>query len=109
MLPIVREAKEESEEEARREFLFEPQAGEVLKALLPTYIRTLVYRAFLESIASEHAARRAAMKNATDNAEEMIKTLTLQFNKARQAQITQEITEISTSAEAVKIKKIRER
>jgi F-type H+-transporting ATPase subunit gamma len=49
------------------------------------------------------------MKNATDNAEEMIKSLTLQFNKARQAQITQEITEISTSAEAVKTKKIRER
>ncbi len=109
MLPIVRETEEEGEEEARKEFLFEPQPGEVLKALLPTYIRTLVYRAFLESIASEQAARRAAMKNATNNAEEMIKNLTLQFNKARQAQITQEITEISTTAEAVKTRKIRGR
>jgi F-type H+-transporting ATPase subunit gamma len=76
------------------EYLFEPAAEEVLKRLLPTYVETVVFRALLESAASEHAARRSAMKRATDNAGEMLQDLRRSFNKARQAQITQEIAEI---------------
>jgi F-type H+-transporting ATPase subunit gamma len=90
------------EEKSQFEFLWEPSAEAVLYELLPRYVDTLIFRAFLESAASEHAARRAAMKNATDNAGEMIKALTLSMNKARQAQITKELTEIVTSAEAIK-------
>ncbi len=90
------------EEERRAEFIFEPDANKVLLNLIPTYVETLVFRALLESVASEHAARRAAMKAASDNAEEMIRSLTLSFNKARQTQITQELTEIVTCAEAIK-------
>ncbi len=108
LLPIG-EAEAEEKREARTEFLFEPKAEEVLSSLLPIYIETLVFRACLESAASEQAARRLAMKNATDNAEEMIKSLTLAFNKARQAQITQEIAEISTCAEAIKYIEERKR
>lgn len=84
------------------EYIFEPKATEVLQRLLPRYVETVVYRAFLESAASEHGARRTAMKNATDNASEMIEGLIRDFNKARQAQITQEISEIVGGAEALK-------
>lgn len=103
LLPFEPEEGEERKEVASEaEYIWEPSPEMVLYKLLPTYVETLVFRALLESIASEHAARRAAMKNASDNASEMIRTLTLRLNKARQAQITQEITEIVTSAEAVK-------
>ena len=80
---------------------FEPEAEELLEALLPKYINTLLYAALIESAASESAARRRAMKAATDNAEEMIKTLTRQMNSARQADITQEISEIVGGANAL--------
>lgn len=103
LLPIEPDEKEEEKENTDYEYIWEPSAEEVLYSLLPKYINTLVYRALLESVASEHAARRNAMKNATDNAEDMIKQLTLKMNKARQAQITQELTEIVTSAEAIKL------
>lgn len=101
LLPLEPRVSEE-EEKTEIEFLWEPSAEAVLRELLPKYVDTLIFRAFLESAASEHAARRAAMKNATDNAGEMIKALTLSMNKARQAQITKELTEIITSAEAIK-------
>ncbi len=95
LLPIRRDqAVAEPTRTAQVEYVFEPSAGEVLVRLLPTYVETIVYRALLESTASEHAARRMAMKRATDNAGEVIDNLVRSFNKARQAQITQEIAEI---------------
>lgn len=109
LLPVRETAVVKEEKKIKTEFLFEPKAELVLFSLLPVYIETLVFRAFLESAASEQAARRLAMKNATDNAQEMIKGLILAFNKARQAQITQEITEISTCAEAIKYAKEKRR
>ena len=80
---------------------FEPSAEDVLDALLPRYIESRVYNALLQSAASELAARRRAMKSATDNAEELIKTYTRRANAARQAEITQEISEIVGGADAL--------
>lgn len=80
---------------------FEPSAEEILEVLLPQYAESLIYGAILDSKASEHAARMTAMKNATDNAKELINTLTLSYNRARQASITQEITEIVSGAAAL--------
>jgi F-type H+-transporting ATPase subunit gamma len=80
---------------------FEPNAGEVLNALLPRYIEARIFNAMLQSAASEHAARRRAMKSATDNADELIKSLTRRANAARQAEITQEISEIVGGADAL--------
>jgi F-type H+-transporting ATPase subunit gamma len=80
---------------------FEPNAGEVLNALLPRYIQARIFNAMLQSAASEHAARRRAMKSATDNAEDLIKSLTRLANAARQAEITQEISEIVGGADAL--------
>jgi F-type H+-transporting ATPase subunit gamma len=80
---------------------FEPNAGEVLNALLPRFIEARVFNAMLQSAASEHAARRRAMKSATDNADELIKSLTRRANAARQAEITQEISEIVGGADAL--------
>ncbi|GIF64231.1 ATP synthase gamma chain [Asanoa ishikariensis] len=80
---------------------FEPEAEALLDALLPRYVNTRIYAALLDSAASESAARRRAMKSATDNAEDMIKTYTRQMNSARQAGITQEISEIVGGANAL--------
>jgi F-type H+-transporting ATPase subunit gamma len=80
---------------------FEPSGRAVLDSLLPKYVENLVFSALLMSAASEHAARRRAMKSATDNAEELIKTLSRQANQARQAEITQEISEIVGGADAL--------
>ena len=80
---------------------FEPGPEAVLDALLPRYIEQMVYVSLLNSAASEHAARRRAMKSATDNAEELIRSLTRQANAARQAEITQEISEIVGGADAL--------
>ena len=83
------------------EYLFEPEPEQILDHLLPQYLVTKVYAALLESAASENAARRRAMKAATDNAEELIKILTRQANRARQDEITTEIMEIVGGAEAL--------
>lgn len=83
------------------EYLFEPEPEQILDHLLPQYVVTKVYAALLESAASENAARRRAMKAATDNAEELIKVLTRQANRARQDEITTEIMEIVGGAEAL--------
>ncbi len=83
------------------EYLFEPEPAEILDHLLPQYVITKVYAALLESAASENAARRRAMKAATDNAEDLIKLLTRQANRARQDEITTEILEIVGGAEAL--------
>jgi F-type H+-transporting ATPase subunit gamma len=80
---------------------FEPSQEEILEVLLPQYAESLIYGALLDSKASEHAARMTAMKNATDNAKELIRSLTLSYNRARQAAITQEITEIVAGASAL--------
>lgn len=89
------------EEGLSGEYIYEPSAGEVLEAILPKYLRNIIHGALLEAKASEFAARMTAMDSATDNAEEMIEDLTLSFNRARQAEITQEITEIAAGAEAL--------
>lgn len=83
------------------EFLFEPSAGHVFQALLPHYLNFQMYQILLESKASEHSSRMVAMKNATDNAMQLIKDLTLEYNKMRQAAITKEILEISSAAMAM--------
>jgi F-type H+-transporting ATPase subunit gamma len=80
---------------------FEPSAEEILEVLLPQYAESLIYGALLDSKASEHAARMTAMRNATDNAHEMIKNYSLSYNRARQASITQEIAEIVGGAAAL--------
>ena len=83
------------------EFLFEPTPGQVLGALLPHYLNFQVYQILLEAKASEHSSRMVAMKNATDNAKQLIKDLTLEYNKLRQANITKELLEISSAAMAL--------
>ncbi|MDH7502518.1 MAG: ATP synthase F1 subunit gamma [Verrucomicrobiota bacterium] len=83
------------------EFLFEPGPADVLGSLLPHYLNFLMYQFLLEAKASEHSARMVAMKNATDNANELIRDLTLEYNKLRQAIITKELLEITTAAASV--------
>jgi F-type H+-transporting ATPase subunit gamma len=92
---------EQPDEGPRTLFSFEPNAEELFDALLPRYIATRVYSALLEAAASESASRRRAMKSATDNADDLIKALTLEANRERQAQITQEISEIVGGANAL--------
>jgi F-type H+-transporting ATPase subunit gamma len=100
MLPLVVEERE-VEQRLLPEYEFEPSPEGVLDALLPRYVESRIYNALLQSAASESAARRRAMKSATDNAEELIKSYTRAANAARQAEITQEIMEIVGGAEAL--------
>lgn len=83
------------------DYLYEPDAQTVLEHLMTRYVESLVYQAVMENVASEHAARMVAMKAASDNATKLIGTLNLVYNKARQAAITQEISEIVGGAAAV--------
>jgi F-type H+-transporting ATPase subunit gamma len=106
ILPISPEILETDEEERRTDvmrgdFIFEPEPEEILERLLPVYLETQIYRALLESTASEQGARMTAMRNASKNAEELIDSLTLRMNRARQAEITQEILEVVAGAEAL--------
>ncbi len=100
LLPFESAGKESQGPHA--EYIYEPSAEEVLGYLLPQYIVTTIYAALLQSAASELSSRMNAMSNATDNAEELIGTLDLYYNKVRQAGITREITEIVGGAEALK-------
>lgn len=102
-LPIeaVEEAKEE-EGQANLEYLFEPEAPLLLGSLLPRYVETQIYHLLLESVASEFGARMTAMTSATENAGELIDTLTLHYNKARQAAITKELLEVTSGSEALR-------
>ena len=100
-LPIELVESKVEEGKAFPLYEFEPGPEAVLDALLPRYIEQAVYLALLQGAASEHAARRRAMKSATDNAEELIRTLTRRANAARQAEITQEISEIVGGADAL--------
>jgi F-type H+-transporting ATPase subunit gamma len=102
------EAEEEEEEETEIEkahsrslWLYEPEAEELLARLIPEYVNISIYRALLESAASELGARMTAMRNAAENAEEMMDDLTLEMNRVRQADITQEILEVVAGAEAL--------
>jgi F-type H+-transporting ATPase subunit gamma len=102
MLPLVVEFTEAGEDEPQQlNFEFEPSAEGVLDSLLPRYIVARIYAAMLDAAAREQAARQRAMKSATDNADELIKSLTRDANSARQAEITQEIMEIVGGAEAL--------
>ncbi len=102
LLPVMIGDKVPSEQNAVEKFTFEPDKETVLNKLLPKYVKMELYGAMLESLAGEYAARMTAMDAATVNAGEMIKSLTLEFNKARQATITKELIEITTSIEAMK-------
>ncbi len=95
------DAEERRDDAMRGDFIFEPEPEEILARLLPVYLETQVYRALLESSASEQGARMTAMRNATKNAGELIDTLTLRMNRARQGEITQEILEVVAGAEAL--------
>lgn len=86
---------------AGADFIFDPSGDQILEAVLPLALRSDVYRMVVDNIASEHAARRNAMKLATDNADEMITFLTRSFNRERQSQITQELTEIIGGSNAI--------
>jgi len=107
VLPISEEVLGRDEEEERRQqallgdFIYEPEPEQILERLLPVYLETEVYRALLESAASEHGARMTAMRNASKNAVELIDSLTLDLNRARQAEITQEILEVVAGADAL--------
>lgn len=99
VLPIAMAAQEEN---ANTDYIFEPNAAEILNVLIPKSIKTQVYKAILDSIASEHGARMTAMHKATDNAQALKNDLVIFYNKARQAAITNEILEIVSGAEALK-------
>ena len=100
LLPIV--PKELEDDSHSAEYIYEPSRGEVLAQILPKHINVQIFRALLESVASEHGARMTAMDSASKNASEMIERLTLQYNRARQAAITTELMEIISGSEALK-------
>jgi F-type H+-transporting ATPase subunit gamma len=100
LLPIIPEAAEEGA--VSQEYITEPPAAEFLGYLLPRYINGMVYQGFLENSTSEHAARMTAMDNASSNCKDMITSLTMVYNKARQAAITKELMDIIGGAEALK-------
>jgi F-type H+-transporting ATPase subunit gamma len=105
VLPLPREELERDDQEQesgpRASYVFEPEPEEILDYLLPRYVEAAILQAMLEASASEHAARRRAMKAATDNADELIQDLTRVYNQARQAEITTEIMEVVGGAEAL--------
>ena len=96
------EETEEPEEHKRALWIYEPDPEEILARLVPDYVEISIYRALLESTASEHGARMTAMRNASDNAAELIDDLTLEANRQRQAEITQEIMEVVAGAEGLR-------
>jgi F-type H+-transporting ATPase subunit gamma len=97
ILPI----EQPESEGAYSDYIFEPSPSVVLESLLPRYVEIQVYQAVLDAVASEHSARMVAMRNASENAKDLGKELTLSLNKARQAQITREVSEIAAGAEAL--------
>src|SRR3954447_23471923 len=105
ILPVPLEALSEADPEAHRshalDFFYEPEPRQILERLLPVYVETELYRALLESAASEQGARMTAMRNASKSAGELIDNLTLAMNRARQAEITQEILEVVAGAAAL--------
>ena len=98
---FIGEAGEEDAKAQLTPMNFEPEAEEAISLLVPKYISSILYGAFVEAVASENGARMQAMDSATSNAEEMIDDLELKYNRARQGAITQELTEIIAGAEAI--------
>ncbi|GGN02428.1 F-type H+-transporting ATPase subunit gamma [Actinoplanes campanulatus] len=101
LAPVQVEKQEKKSSELKAAYEFEPEADELLDALLPKYLNTRLYAALLDSAASESASRRRAMKSASDNADDLLKRYTREMNSARQAAITQEISEIVGGANAL--------
>ncbi|AZA59694.1 MULTISPECIES: ATP synthase F1 subunit gamma [Chryseobacterium] len=102
VLPISMVETEKEEGQAETDYIFEPNRNEILDNLIPKSIKTQVFKAVLDSVASEHGARMTAMHKATDNAQDLKNDLVIFYNKARQAAITNEILEIVSGAEALK-------
>ena len=96
------EKKAEAKPRGHAVYEFSPEPRELLDELLPLTVRTAVFQAFLDATTSEHVARMVAMKSATDNADKMVKALTMRYNRARQSQITTELSEIMGGVEAMK-------
>ncbi len=101
LLPVEADLSEGGSDDAGLLMNYEPNEDEVLNAIVPKYMSSLIYGGLLEAVASENGARMTAMDSATNNAEEMIEKLSLQFNRARQGAITQELTEIIAGANAI--------
>lgn len=99
-LPVVA-VKKSNKKELTADYIFEPSQEQILLDLIPRSLKTQLYKATLDSVASEHGARMTAMHKATDNAQELIRALKISYNKARQAAITNEILEIVGGAEAL--------
>lgn len=102
VLPVNTEEFEKTGEKSSDMMTYEPSPEEVLEQVIPKYINSIIFGALRESVASEHGARMTAMDSATSNADEMIEDLSLEYNRARQASITQELSEIVGGAEAIK-------
>jgi len=100
-LPVLRPEVSTEEEASASEYIFEPNAEEIYAALMPSYANTKMITVLAESFAAEHGSRMMAMGNATKNAGEMVENLTLEYNKARQAQITKELLEVVSGADAL--------
>ena len=100
LLPVQPPAQQEGERKTL-EYIYEPDAATIFEALLPRYVDMQVYQSLLEALASQYSAQMVAMKNATDNANELVQDLTLTYNKARQASITTQILEVVAGAEAL--------
>lgn len=101
LLPVIPEVSEEKGQTAEAIMNFEPNEDEALDTILPLYVNSLIFGALVEAVASENGARMQAMDSATSNAEDMIDKLGLQYNRARQSSITQELTEIVAGASAI--------
>lgn len=103
--PALADASQAADGEARDrrplDYIYEPDPISILESLLPRYVEVLIYQAVLETSASEQSARMVAMRNATENAKDLVRDLTLTYNKVRQAGITREVTEIASAAEAM--------
>jgi F-type H+-transporting ATPase subunit gamma len=102
LLPIQSPTAQAGEAQQRRlDYIFEPDPQSILEQLLPRYVEVLIYQAVLETAASFFSAQMVAMRNATDNANDLVSSLSLTYNKVRQANITREVTEIASAAEAM--------
>jgi F-type H+-transporting ATPase subunit gamma len=101
LLPIQPPESDGQSRAQRLDYIFEPDPQSILEQLLPRYIEVQLYQAILETAASFFSAQMVAMRNATDNANELVQDLSLTYNKVRQANITREVTEIASAAEAM--------
>jgi F-type H+-transporting ATPase subunit gamma len=101
LLPITPSESSGHERARRLDYIFEPDPQSILEQLLPRYVEVLIYQAVLETAASFFSAQMVAMRNATENANDLVQSLSLTYNKVRQANITNQVTEIASAAEAM--------